>query len=242
AHYGSAMFKQSEAGITQIYVIPLQLREVRPKMMDIPEMEVGGMGQPLQDVLPEETALLERLRQETQVDMDLVEKAIGAIKKYHASVKRKSGEPFYLHPIAATDILLSYCTDPEAILAALLHDTVEDTVFTLAEMGVVFGTGVAAIVNKVTHLDGQLHRVKMDTLENLQQLLEEQDKRVLQVKLADRLHNMRTIGGHPSLQKQKKVAAETLQFFVPIARYLGIEEVTKELLALCDAVLQTEAQ
>lgn len=75
---------------------------------------------------------------------------------------------------------------------------------TLAEIGVVFGPDVAAIVNKVKHLDGQFRRISMDAHENIRQLLEETDARVLQVKLADRTHNMRTIQGHPSLEKQKK--------------------------------------
>lgn len=99
--------------------------------------------------------------------MTLAQKTIKTIKKYHAHVKRKSGEPFYLHPIAATEILLDYTQDQAAVLATLLHDTAADTSLTLPEIGVIFGPDVAAIVNKVTHLDGQFHRIKMAPHENI---------------------------------------------------------------------------
>ena len=240
AHYGAVeLIKANDGTLTQVYVIPIHLREVRPSMMDLPQMEVGSMsGAVSQAVLPEETALLQRLQEETSVDMDLAEKAIMYSKKYHAYMKRKSGEPFYLHPIAATKILLDYTEDQAAVFATLLHDTVEDTPLTLAEIGVVFGPAVATIVNKVTHLDGQFRRISMNAHENVIQLLEATDVRVLQVKLADRLHNMRTIEGHDSLTKQKKIAEETLNFFVPIARQLGLQQLEEELQALATKVMQ----
>jgi Na+/proline symporter len=240
AHYGTVEWiQESEDIITQAYVLPVYLREVRPSMMDLPQMEVGSVEERVShEVLPEETALLKRLQDETPIDMSLAQKAIIYIKKYHGYMKRKSGEPFYLHPIAAADIILSYTEDQAAILASLLHDIVEDTPLTLSEIGVVFGPEVAAIVNKVTHLDGQFRRISMDAHENVRQLLEETDVRVLQVKLADRLHNMRTIQGHPSLEKQKKIAEETLGLFVPIARYLGLKQIKEELQELAAAVMQ----
>ncbi|MEM9417310.1 MAG: HD domain-containing protein [Bacteroidota bacterium] len=238
AHYGTVEFIKEKETLTQFYVIPIHLREVRPSMMDLPQMEVGGLADEFKEVLPEEPALLKRLLDETSVDMELAEKAIMYIKKYHGPTKRKSGEPFYLHPIAAADILLNYTEDQAAVLATLLHDTVEDTPLTLAEIGVVFGPDVAAIVNKVTHLDGQFRRVSMNTQENIRQLLEETDVRVLQVKLADRTHNMRTIAGHTSLEKQQKIAEETLHFFVPIAKHLGIKQIEEELQGLITAVMK----
>ncbi|MHA7877306.1 MAG: sodium:solute symporter family protein [Bacteroidota bacterium] len=238
AHYGAVEFIKEKETLTQVYVIPIHLREVRPSMMDLPQMEAGGLIDEANTVLPEETALLKRLLEETSVDMELAEKAIMYIKKYHGPMKRKSGEPFYLHPIAATDILLNYTEDQAAILATLLHDTVEDTPLTLAEIGVVFGPDVAAIVNKVTHLDGQFRRINMNTQENIRQLLEETDIRVLQVKIADRTHNMRTIEGHSSLEKQKRIAEETLHFFVPMAKHLGLKQIEEELQGLIVAVMK----
>jgi len=241
AHYGAVeLIKKNDESLTQVYVIPIHLREVRPSMMDLPQMETGGLVGGSSAVLPEETALLKKLQEETDVDMELAEKAIMYIKEYHGSAKRKTGEPFYLHPIAAAEIVLDYTDDQAAILATLLHDTVEDTPLTLAEIGVVFGPEVAAIVNKVTHLDGQFRKISMDTQENILQLLEEADMRVLQVKLADRTHNMRTISGHASLEKQKSIAEETLRFFVPMARQLGLKQLEEELQELIAAVMQKQ--
>jgi Na+/proline symporter len=240
AHYGTVEFQESTLGLTQRYIIPKYVREVRPMVMDIPAMQLGSRIEALQDVLPEETELLDRLKKNTQLNIGLVEKAINTIKKHHAPVKRKSGEPFYLHPIAATQILLSYTEDPDAILATLLHDTVEDTALTLAEIAVIFGPKVAAIVNKVTHLDGQFQRITMNEYEDIRQLLAEQDMRVLQVKLADRLHNMRTIEGHTAVAKRKQIASNTLQFFVPIARYLGLKQIEEELQDIITTVMQAE--
>jgi hypothetical protein len=241
AHYGTVeLVRKKDASLTQIYVIPIHLREVRPNMMDLPQMEVGGLKETNDVVLPEETALLKRLEKETSVDMELAEKAMMYIKKYHGSTKRKSGEPFYLHPIAATDIILNYTEDQAAIFATLLHDTVEDTPLTLSEIGVVFGPEVAAIVNKVSHLDGQFPRIKMDVQENVRQLLEETDVRVLQVKLADRTHNMRTIEGHSSLKKQQEIAEETLYLFVPMAKHLGLKQIEEELQGLIAVVMKKQ--
>jgi Na+/proline symporter len=238
AHYGSAELVHEDGNVsTQIYVIPIHLREVRPSMMDLPQMYVGHTMPEDKNVYPEETALLKRLQEETSVDMTLAEKAIEYIKKYHGLSKRNTGEPFYLHPIAATDIIINYAEDQAAVFATLLHDTVEDTPLTLSEIGVVFGPEVAAIVNKVTHLDGQFYRIKMNTQENVRQLIEEADVRVLQVKLADRLHNMRTIEGHKP-DKQKKIAEETLHFFVPMARHLGLKQIEEELQTLITEVMK----
>ncbi len=240
AHYGSVELIHENGDVrTQVYVIPIHLREVRPSMMDLPQMDVEYTMPAEQAVHPAETALLKRLQAETPADMELAVKAIGYIKKYHGLSKRNTGEPFYLHPIAATDIIINYTEDQATIFATLLHDTVEDTPLTLSEIGVVFGPEVAAIVNKVTHLDGQFHRIKMNTQENVRQLLEEADVRVLQVKLADRLHNMRTIEGHAP-DKQKKIAEETLHFFVPIAMHLGLKQIEEELQMLIAAVMKKQ--
>ena len=103
-----------------------------------------------------------------------------------------------------------------------------------------FNSTVQQTVDGVTHLASNLktlHKVKLSTHENIQQLLEVGDDRVLYVKLADRLHNMRTIEGHPLLAKQKRIAEETLQFFVPIAKHLGLAQAVEELKELSLAVL-----
>jgi (p)ppGpp synthase/HD superfamily hydrolase len=110
----------------------------------------------------------------------------------------------------------------------------------LAQVSLSFNPVVKTIVDGVTHLDSSLQhfkRIQLSSYENIQQLLEVKDDRILYVKLADRLHNMRTIAGHPSLDKQKKIAEETLQFFVPMAKGLGLMPIAEELKERCLVVL-----
>jgi hypothetical protein len=236
AHYGYLALTNEEVSTTQVYVIPRHVREVRPKEMDFPEMEVDSL-QPVSDenypgAAEQEAAFLEAVKSKTQADVALVQKALRVIKKYHGPVKRKSGEPFYLHPVAVATIVLEFNQDGDTIIAALLHDLVEDTAFSLPQIGLMFNTHIQRIVDGVTHLYSNLntlYKIKLAAHENIQKLLEVEDNSVLYVKLADRIHNMRTIQYHSSLAKQKKIAEETLQFFVPIAQHLGLKQVVEEL-------------
>jgi (p)ppGpp synthase/HD superfamily hydrolase len=237
AHYGTSEFIESEHSMTQIYVIPVRVREVCPQTMDLLSTTAVLSETP---IYPEEEALVKEVQERTQVDMAMLRQALQLIKQYHAGVKRKSGEPFYLHPIAVAHILLDYTRDQDTIIAALLHDTVEDTSLSLNQVALSFNTIVKNIVDGVTHLDSWIKsfkRIQLTVHENIQQLLETKDQRVFYVKLADRLHNMRTIEGHPSLGKQKKIAEETLQFFVPMARSLGLSPIAEELHKRCFEVL-----
>lgn len=236
AHYGFLDLTTQEESTTQVYVIPKQVREVRPKEMDIPQMDIDAF-QPISDenypgAAEQEAAFLEAVKNKTTADLKLVDKALKIIKKYHGPVKRKSGEPFYLHPVAVAGIVLEYTQDEDIIIAALLHDTVEDTAFSLPQVGLMFNTRIQRIVDGVTHLHSNfntLYKIKLAAHENIKKLLDVEDKGVLYVKLADRLHNMRTIQYHSSLAKQKQIAEETLLFFVPIAQYLSLNQAMEEL-------------
>jgi Na+/proline symporter len=240
AHYGTSEFIESEQGITQIYVIPVRVREVRPQTMDL-----LSATEIMSDtaIYPEEVAFVKAVTEKTQVDMAMLQKALQLIKKHHAGVERKSGEPFYLHPIAVAKILLDYTQEQDTIVAALLHDTLEDTSLSLAQVALIFNPVVTTIVDGVTHLDSNLKnfkRIQLSAHENIQQLLEVKDERILYVKLADRLHNMRTIEGHSSLAKQQRIAKETLQFFVPMAKSIGLAPIAEELKRRSFAVLNVK--
>ncbi len=242
AHYGVTEYYEPEDGFTIVYVIPLGVRDIRPKSMDLKEMEIAP-----QEVLVDyagaaglEEALKEQIKDKTKgVSIAKVEKAIGLIKKYHASKKRKSGEPFYFHPIIVTQILLDFTQDEdeEAILAALLHDIVEDTPMSLPQIEAMFGSEVARLVNGVTKLDKGSRRLSLSAYENIKKLIDQKDERVLKIKLADRIHNMRTIGGHAKYEKQKQISEESLQFFIPLAKQLGLPQAVEELQSLVFDVL-----
>jgi Na+/proline symporter len=235
AHYGYAELDKEH---TQVYVLPLNVREVRGKVMELLREPALADPAELQHsmAIRLEKELLDKIK-ETKIDNKIIAKALDTIKKYHAGVKRKSGEPFFTHPIAVALILLEYCKDQDAVVAALLHDTVEDTSLSLIQIKAMFGDEVAFIVNKVTNLEDKLRRVSLEDHENVYRLLNYEDERAAFVKLADRLHNMRTIEGHSSLAKQKHIANETLNFFVILAKNLGLVSVAAELEKLSLEVL-----
>jgi GTP diphosphokinase / guanosine-3',5'-bis(diphosphate) 3'-diphosphatase len=149
----------------------------------------------------------------------------------HRGQVRKSGEPYIHHPLAVARIVADLGLDDVTVAAALLHDTVEDTTITLDEVTTRFGGDVAAIVDGVTKLD----RVQFDSREAQQAatmrkmlVAMAQDLRVLIIKLADRLHNMRTIAAMPT-NKQHRIAQETLDIYAPLAHRLGMQDVKTQL-------------
>ena len=153
---------------TQVYVIPVQIREVWPKKMDLVQMDVDAF-QPISDeaypgAAEQEAELSKAVKSNTAADFRVVEKALKIIKKFHGPVKRKSGKPFCLHPVTVAKIVLSYTQEQDIIIAALLHDLVEDTAFSLPQVKLMFKTRVQRIVDGVTHLYSNfntLHKIKL---------------------------------------------------------------------------------
>jgi len=235
AHYGYAELDRED---THIYVLPINVREVRGKVMELLRAPATADEEELKHPLAIqlEKELMNKIKAQ-KIDAKVIEKALKTIKTYHAGVKRKSGEPFFTHPIAVALILLEYCQDQDAVVAALLHDTVEDTSLSIIQIKGMFGDAVEFIVRKVTNLEDNIRRLSLENHENIHRLINYKDKRAAFVKLADRLHNMRTIEGHPSLAKQKHIATETLNFFVPLANNLGLTSVAQELERLSLQVL-----
>ena len=169
--------------------------------------------------------------QGSKYDISLIREAYDFCVAAHGDQKRLSGEPFYMHPVSVACILIKLGMDTETVIAALLHDVVEDTEFTLDEVRKKFGGDVAELVDGVTKLG------KMPLVTHEQQLSENvrkmmmamaKDIRVIIIKLADRLHNMRTIDAQ-SEYKQREKAHETLEIYAPIAHRLGISAVKEEL-------------
>lgn len=169
---------------------------------------------------------------EKAYDLDKIYAAYELANDAHKGVKRSSGEPYITHPIAVADILLDFCMDTDTICAALLHDVVEDTEVPLDTLRKKFGDDVANLVDGVTKI-GQipLNTTKEEqAAENIRKILiaMSKDIRVIIIKLADRLHNMRTIQFRPP-EKQRKKALETMNFYAPIAHRLGMSAVKEEM-------------
>lgn len=184
-------------------------------------------------------------------DLGVVEQAFRLAQERHRPQIRASGEPYILHPIEVATILASYRLDPPTIAASLLHDTVEDTNTTLEELTEAFGEEVKLLVDGVTKLTAISARQgreaptprskQMAAAENLRKifLAMTKDLRVILIKLADRLHNLRTLGNLRP-EKQKRIAGETLEIFAPIASRLGVFEMKRELEDLCFMYLYPE--
>jgi GTP diphosphokinase / guanosine-3',5'-bis(diphosphate) 3'-diphosphatase len=173
------------------------------------------------------------------VDRELVTKAFVFACARHADQRRASGEDFIVHPVGVAKICAGMRMDTGTLCAALLHDTVEDTSASLDEVSEEFGEEVCKLVDGVTKLSGVTFQSRDDRqAENYRKMMVAmaQDIRVILIKLADRLHNMRTLGSMPK-QKQQEKARETLDIFAPLAHRLGIHAIKWELEDLAFATL-----
>lgn len=187
--------------------------------------------------------LLEQVqRYQPQGDLSIIEKAYNFAEKAHEGQSRISGEPYFIHPVAVASILARLELDIPTIAGGLLHDVVEDTKITLVELEKEFGVEIAQLVDGVTKLSRIEFRSKEEQqVENLRKmfLAMAKDIRVVLIKLADRLHNMRTLK-HQSAWKQREIAEETLEIFAPLAHRLGIFAIKWELEDLAFRYLEPE--
>ena len=167
-----------------------------------------------------------------EADEDALNRAYIFSMKAHGSQKRASGDPYFSHPLEVANILADLKLDYKTIIAALLHDTVEDTGVTLETLQKLFGEEVTLLVSGVT----KLHKLELQSIptrqaENVRKLVLaiSNDLRILVIKLADRLHNMRTLDSLPSEEKRKRIARETVQIYGPLAERIGIHHFKDEL-------------
>lgn len=190
--------------------------------------------------------LAEKVRSyDPSADEDALNRAYVYAMRMHGSQKRASGDPYFSHPIEVAGILMGMKFDHNTIITALLHDTIEDTEATLEDITRRFGDEVAKLVDgvtKLTRIELQSDRTKQ--AENFRKLVlaMSQDIRVLLVKLADRTHNMRTLHYIKNPEKRRRIAAETMDIYVPLAERIGIREIKEELEDLAFSELNAEAR
>ena len=172
-----------------------------------------------------------------KADLRLVQRAYEVAEQMHGEQRRRSGDPYITHPLAVTTILAELGMDTTTLVAALLHDTVEDTAYTLEDVRLVFGEDVANLVDGVTKLDKIKYgeAAEAETIRKMVVAMA-RDPRVLVIKLADRLHNMRTLR-YLKQEKQERIATSTLEIFAPLAHRLGMNTIKWELEDLAFATL-----
>jgi len=178
-----------------------------------------------------------------QSDLGVVERAFALAIEAHTGQIRASGEPYVMHPIASAQILADLGIDPVAVAAALLHDVPEDTEFSLADVEERFGPEIAHMVDGVTKLSKfSTHSHEQQQAENIRKmfLAMADDIRVVLIKLADRLHNMRTLSALPP-EKQQRIARQTMEIYAPLAERLGIWQIKWELEDLSFKALEAES-
>ena len=178
-----------------------------------------------------------------QADLDKIGATFDLAVEAHADQLRASGEPYVTHPIASAQIVADLGIDPIAVQAALLHDVPEDTEYSLSDLEERFGAEVARLVDGVTKLSKfSTHTHEQQQAENIRKmfLAMAEDIRVVLIKLADRLHNMRTLAALPA-DKQLRIARQTMEIYAPLAERLGIWQMKWELEDLAFQVLEPEA-
>ena len=168
-------------------------------------------------------------------DVERIQRAYDVAASWHQGQTRRSGDPYITHPLAVATILAETGADDEMLCAAMLHDTIEDTPCTLAALSGEFGAGVAALVAGTAALDRIKGRGR--TVSQVMAAVKCADTRVLAIKLADRLHNMRTVQFIPQV-KQLRKARESLDIFVRVAAQLGMDTIEVELEALAYAMMK----
>lgn len=217
--------------------------DLPPSLLPAKALESDAPEEP--DFHPSISGLLERIRSyDPQADLEKISAAYKMAADAHAGQRRDNGDAYITHPIAVANILAGFRMDPTSIMVGLLHDTVEDTGVSRAILEEKFGPDVASIVDgvtKLTRLDLQSDRTKQ--AENFRKLVlaMSRDIRVLIVKLADRLHNMRTLHHVQKTERRQRIARETLDIYAPLAERIGMDRVKTELQNIAFVNLEPEA-
>jgi len=237
AHGGYIQIIETETCLTCLYILPIDGKKVM-KVKRYHTDDLSNKVAETDESLAQEKEIISLLVNKTALNEKKINETIHFIKNAHGNTIRKSGESYYTHPMWVSKIVLETTKNSDTILAALLHDVVEDTMVTLEQIELLYGVEVAYIVDMVTHYNTYGYRWKLDHSDSQIILNQCKDIRVVQIKLADRLHNLRTISVR-KLADQKRIAKDTMNFYIPWARKNNILTWLSEMKNICDKILNT---
>jgi (p)ppGpp synthase/HD superfamily hydrolase len=248
AQYGVSEYLEENMNYTYAFLIPQKVWDIRPRPMDLEVPEDKVKYWPAAEAL-EQQFKRELSEKAPYLNLKKLNKALDYIRTFHFHQERKSGEPYYMHPIEVARIVLSMIDDKNSkvyeklqanqentILAALLHDILEDTALENSGIQIVFGHEVANIVKGLTKINAEGRPALLTNIQAFSKLIT-QDPIVVCIKLADRVHNIMTIDGHPSEEKRRAVAQETLDFFIKPAQELGFDQIVQNLENACKYII-----
>lgn len=240
AHFGVLQNLGGKEKLLWNCVLPNMVYSIRSETLDMDKPIEAYYNWPAADALEKE--LLENISQKApKTDPVKLKKAVEIIKKYHFHQKRKSGEPYYMHPMYVTQFVLDIMQDKTSkiynllqnnqetvVLGSLLHDILEDTAMHRIALNNIFGTQITDVVKEVTKIDYNERSRLLSNKQAFKKLILQEPIPVC-IKLADRLHNLLTIDGHPDENKRIKVAQETMDFFIEPALNFGLDSMAKRL-------------
>jgi GTP pyrophosphokinase len=222
-------------------MMPAGTAALRTRALRVVQNISAAGNQPADLIAAVRPLIAEHRRVFPRADVSLLLRAYEMAERYHRGQTRKSGAPYITHPLAVAQLLAATGMDTTTLAAALLHDTVEDTDLLIGQVKAEFGAEVAILVDGVTKLDGARwgDHAEAETFRKMI-MAASIDLRVLIIKLADRVHNMRTLGHHPRREKREQIARATLELLIPFAGRLGLYAYLRELEDLVFAVLEPD--
>jgi len=226
SHYGTI---QKEETDTYRIILPTHLTAIRPKIPQLQKSKSAPQftSKELSVAWEAESEFMSTIR-EKSYNLPRIQQAVTLMKKHHAVQQRKSGEPYYTHPLIVAQKVSSYTSDEDALIGALLHDVVEDTMMTLVELHLMFGKKVAKLVDQVTKLNSSHRKYRLQKSQIHSKLLTSMEKNAILIKLCDRLHNLETLRALPET-KRKRIIEETKEIYLPLAKKHGFTKLTKDL-------------
>ena len=227
SHYGYSEIENTDKAITHLYVIPVNVQQVTKafatfspvvytQRVDLDPISIG-----------EEVTFFEKVK-ERGFDSCVVQDVLKLVKIYYATQRRKTGELFYLHPIAVASILLDITDNSDLIIAGLTHDIVRNTPLTQAGLSTIVGDHITQIVLTAELLEKKLPHQKSEYVSYIQSIIFDKNQNAILLRLADTLHNARTIHGHSS-EKQIKKAQLIQWFYLPLAEKMNLTKIANEL-------------